>query len=90
MVNRNSTPQNDINETFRPEDLLTTGQASRELRVSTGTMQNWRYKGEGPKFIKHRRNVYYLKSEILAYKRKYFGCFGSTAEYKAHKYSTRD
>ena len=64
------------------EDYLTTGQAARELRIAPGTLQNWRSQGVGPKFIKHRRSVFYLKSEIEAYKDKYFQMYSSTTEWK--------
>lgn len=65
-----------------PEDCLTTGHAARELQVAPGTLQNWRSMGIGPKFIKHRRKVYYLKSEIERYKKENFCLFSSTAEWK--------
>lgn len=74
---------------IEPRDCLNTAQAARELNIATGTLQNWRSKGIGPKFIKHRRNIYYLKSEIERYVRKNFGWYGSTAEYKAEKQSAR-
>ena len=67
---------------FDMSEYLTTGQAAFELNYSPGTLQNWRSKGEGPKFIKHRRNVYYLKSIIQEYKRKNFFLCQSTAEMK--------
>jgi len=71
-----------IERTIHPEDCLNTAQAARELQIATGTLQNWRSRGEGPDFIKHRRNIYYLKSEIKRYIRENFGSFSSTAEYK--------
>ena len=70
------------NNHIHPEDCLNTAQAARELQIATGTLQNWRCLGIGPKFIKHRRNIYYLKSEIQKYIRENFGCYGSTSEYK--------
>lgn len=73
---------NDDNEMIYPEDCLTTGQAARELQIAPGTLQNWRSMGIGPKFIKHRRNVFYLKSEIQSYKRENFQLFSSTSEWK--------
>jgi len=67
-----------------PNQYLTTGQAAFELRLSPGTLANWRAspKVTGPRYIKHRRNVYYLKSEIEAYKRKHFKMFSSTEEWR--------
>ena len=70
------------NSVIYPEDCLTTGQAARELQIAPGTLQNWRSLGIGPKFIKHRRSVFYLKSEIQAYKTKYFCSYNSTTEWK--------
>ncbi len=70
------------NRFFQPSDYLTTGQASRELCIAPGTLQNWRSQGVGPKFIKHRRNVYYSRSEIERYKEEHFVLFSSTAEWK--------
>jgi hypothetical protein len=63
-------------------NCLNTAQAAHELQIATGTLQNWRSLGIGPKFIKHRRKIYYLKSEIEHYIEENFGCFGSTSEYK--------
>ena len=73
---------NENGPSIHPEDCMTTGQAARELQIAPGTLQNWRSKGIGPKFIKHRRNVYYLKSEIEKYKKKYFVSCSSTEEWK--------
>lgn len=67
---------------FSPNDFLTTGQAAWELQIAPGTLQNWRSQGIGPQFIKHRRSVYYLRSEIERYKRKHFMTFSSTTEWK--------
>ena len=67
---------------LRPENLLTTGEAARELDLATGTLQNWRSNGEGPAYIKHRRSVYYLRGEIERYKHESFQSFSSTREWK--------
>ena len=64
------------NEYLRP------GQAARELNVAVGTLQNWRYQGIGPKFIKHRRSIFYAVKDILEYKEANFRTFGSTTEWK--------
>ena len=64
------------------ENCLTTAQAAYLLQIATGTLQNWRSLGIGPEFIKHRRKIYYLRSEIERYIKENFGCFGSTSEYK--------
>jgi len=73
-----SNSESDLN----PENLLTTGEAARELDIATGTLQNWRSLGEGPAYIKHRRSVYYLRSEIERYKHAHFLRFSSTQEWK--------
>ena len=80
----NSNNQNDLNQ-LKPENLLTTGEAARELDLATGTLQNWRSLGEGPDYIKHRRSVYYLRSEIEQYKRENFQSFSSTTEWKMNQ-----
>lgn len=80
MSNHGDTPK-----PIHPEDCINTACAARELQVAPGTLQNWRSLGIGPKFIKHRRNVYYLKSEIEAYKKKYFISCSSTYEWKQRK-----
>ena len=70
------------NQCLKPENLLTTGEAARELDLATGTLQNWRSSGQGPAYIKHRRSVYYLQSEIERYKSEHFKAFSSTREWK--------
>lgn len=82
MVMKDNFKKSENENNIYPEDCLTTGQAARELQVAPGTLQNWRSMGIGPKFIKHRRNVFYLKSEIQSYKREHFCLFSSTAEWK--------
>ncbi|MFE1551607.1 helix-turn-helix domain-containing protein [Streptomyces sp. NPDC058718] len=39
--------------------LLTPEQASEYLNVSHWTLRNWRYRGEGPPFLKAGRSVRY-------------------------------
>lgn len=73
----------DVNPSeFTYENCLNTAQAAYALQIASGTLQNWRSLGIGPKFIKHRRKIYYLKTDIDQYIRDNFGCFGSTSEYK--------
>lgn len=67
------------------DDYLTTGQAAHELSLAPGTLQNWRSKGIGPKFFKHRHRVYYLKSDLEVYKEKHYIFCNSTAEWKEGK-----
>lgn len=70
---------------IHPEDCLTTAQAAWALQIAPGTLQNWRSMGIGPEFIKHRRSVYYLKSEIEKYKEKYFIPCSSASDWKQKK-----
>ena len=72
---------------IRPEQYLTTGQAALELSLAPGTLQNWRSKGIGPKFFKHRHRVYYLKSDLDSYKEDHYIFCNSTADWKSVKYS---
>ena len=67
---------------FIKDNYLTTAQAAYMLNLATGTLQNWRSSGIGPEFIRHRRRIYYLKSEIYSYIENNVGRFSSTAEYK--------
>ncbi|MCB9338431.1 MAG: helix-turn-helix domain-containing protein [Lewinellaceae bacterium] len=61
---------------------MTTGQAARELSLAPGTLQNWRTEGIGPKFFKHRHRVFYLVSDIEAYKKENYIFCSSTADWK--------
>lgn len=65
-----------------PDECLTTGQAARELSLAPGTLQNWRTEGIGPKFFKHRHRVFYLVSDIEAYKKENYIFCSSTADWK--------
>jgi predicted DNA-binding transcriptional regulator AlpA len=48
--------------------LLTTPQAADLLSVSTGTLQNWRWKNQGPPFVRvGRRAVRYLIRDLHAF-----------------------
>jgi predicted site-specific integrase-resolvase len=42
-------------------------EAADRLRVSTGTLANWRVAGEGPRFMKFGRRVLYPEREIEAF-----------------------
>lgn len=44
--------------------LLTEAQASRFLRVAARTLQAWRYRGGGPRFVKLGRSVRYRRSDL--------------------------
>ncbi|MFI9295360.1 helix-turn-helix domain-containing protein [Streptomyces gardneri] len=44
--------------------LLTTTQAAEYLSVSTGTLANWRYRREGPPFVKAGKSVRYRLKDL--------------------------
>lgn len=46
---------------------LTPAEVAQRLRTTTGTLANWRVKGEGPKFIKSGKKVLYPIAELVAY-----------------------
>jgi hypothetical protein len=54
--------------TERVMNLLPT-EAAERLRVSVGTLANWRTAGEGPKFLKFGRRVLYPVPELEAFER---------------------
>jgi predicted site-specific integrase-resolvase len=41
--------------------------AARRLRIAVGTLQNWRWQGKGPAYIKSGRTVLYAESDIVAW-----------------------
>ncbi|WP_447941610.1 helix-turn-helix transcriptional regulator [Brevundimonas mediterranea] len=47
--------------------LLNTKQVARILGVSHRTLEDWRRKGGGPKFVMFGRMVRYRRSDIAAY-----------------------
>jgi len=52
----------------RPMNLLPKEAADR-LRVSVGTLANWRVSGEGPRFVKFGRRVLYPVPELEAFEK---------------------
>jgi len=47
-------------------DILTQWEAAQLLSLSEKTLQAWRYKGEGPKFLEPRpRVIRYLRSDVI-------------------------
>lgn len=44
--------------------LLTTRQAARRLGLSPGTLQNWRWCGRGPTYVRLGRAVRYLETDL--------------------------
>ena len=51
------------------EKLLTPKEAAAVLGLSTGTLQNWRIAGKGPRFLKytHRGMVRYPEGDLRAW-----------------------
>lgn len=48
----------------KPTDLLTTGEAAKYLRLSPRTLERYRVTGEGPRFLKVGRLVFYHQSAL--------------------------
>lgn len=46
---------------------LTVDELAQRLRVSVPTLNRWRGKGEGPKFVKTKQRVLYPLREVEAY-----------------------
>jgi predicted site-specific integrase-resolvase len=53
-------------------------EAAQRLRVSKGTLANWRVQGNGPRFIKWGRKVLYPEAELASFEQK--SIRSSTAE----------
>lgn len=47
--------------------LLTTREAAEVLRVKESTLEQWRWQGRGPQFIKLNRSVRYRLADIEAF-----------------------
>lgn len=50
-----------------PIKLIRTNQAAELLGMSVATLEAWRLRGYGPKFIKAGRLVRYTETEVLAW-----------------------
>lgn len=50
-----------------PDALLTETQASTLLGHPIRTLQAWRYRGGGPRFIKASRSVRYRRRDLIAW-----------------------
>ena len=48
-------------------DPLTEAEAAKILRVAPGTLLNWRYKGRGPKYVKHGGIIRYRRTDLDAF-----------------------
>lgn len=51
-----------------PADLLDENEAAHTLSVAVQTLRNWRWKGEGPRFVKlGKRTVRYRRGDLAAF-----------------------
>lgn len=46
------------------EKIFDTKEAAEYLKISEGTLENWRYVNKGPKFRKPEGKVYYTESDL--------------------------
>lgn len=46
------------------EKILDTKEAADFLKVSSGTLENWRIRNEGPEYLKPKGKVYYRLSDL--------------------------
>jgi hypothetical protein len=49
------------------EPLLREDEAAKELKVRPQTMSAWRFRGQGPAYVKVGKLVFYRPSDIRAY-----------------------
>ena len=49
------------------EPLLPEDEAARELKVKPQTLGAWRFRGQGPAYVKVGKLVFYRPSDIRAY-----------------------
>lgn len=65
-MNHNTSTDN--RSLFQPGDLITEHEAADILKVSVSTLRNWRYRGEGPAFIKlGKRAIRYRVPDVSAF-----------------------
>jgi predicted site-specific integrase-resolvase len=60
---------------------LKTAEAAEFLQVKPATLEQWRWQGTGPKFIKMNRSVRYRREDLQAFVEA--RVFGSTTEAQA-------
>ena len=48
-------------------ELLTSSEVAQRLRVSVATLADWRYKSQGPRFVKVGRLVRYRSGDLEAW-----------------------
>jgi hypothetical protein len=49
------------------DEILLPGQVSEELKIPLGSLEQHRYRGTGPKFVKIGSRVLYRRSDLRAY-----------------------
>jgi predicted DNA-binding transcriptional regulator AlpA len=49
------------------DEILTPKQVSEELKIPMGSLEQHRYRGTGPKFIKIGARVFYRRSDLRTY-----------------------
>jgi predicted DNA-binding transcriptional regulator AlpA len=64
--------------TYDPDSALTENQAADFLGISVRTLQAWRVRGGGPRYVKIGRSVRYQRRELTAFQKVH--TIGSTSE----------
>lgn len=53
-----------LTESPTPTSVFTTPEAAIYLKIKTATLEQWRWNGNGPRFIKLSRSVRYRRSDL--------------------------
>jgi hypothetical protein len=53
--------------TVLDEDLIPEADAARELRVKPQTLGAWRFRGQGPAYVRIGKLIFYTPSSLRAY-----------------------
>ena len=68
------------------EALINESEAAEFLRFAPRTLQNWRVRGGGPKFVRHRaRTVRYRRKDLIAWLEERLVCNTSEASQAARR-----
>jgi len=79
MIKQQKTEQQTLQQTdFSTRTHLTSQELAERLRMSPGTLQNWRTKGFGPSYIKFGKHVLYPISLVETWENSYLK--GNTAQ----------
>lgn len=54
-----------MKDSIYEETYLTVKELAERLRLGTGTLNAWRFRGEGPPFVKFGRRVLYPFSQVI-------------------------